>query len=152
LRLLDVYGDPNHWQSQPEGALRTVLDFLNVTKYPPSLAYLLATLGPAALVCAQAERWGGWVKDQFVMLGRVPFAFYAVHFFLIHALAVLLGVLQGFSAASFFDVYYFFPKGYGVPLWGVYLVWMLVIALLYPWARYVASVKARSKSWWLSYV
>jgi uncharacterized membrane protein len=152
LRLLDVYGDPNHWQSQPEGALRTVLDFLNVTKYPPSLAYLLATLGPAALVCAQAEHWGGWVKDQFVMLGRVPFAFYAVHFFLIHALAVLLGVLQGFPAASFFDVYYFFPKGYGVPLWGVYLVWMLVIALLYPWARYVASVKARSKSWWLSYV
>jgi len=152
LRLLDVYGDPNHWQSQPEGALRTVLDFMNVTKYPPSLAYLLATLGPAALVCAQAERWSGWVKDQFVMLGRVPFAFYAVHFFLIHALAVLLGVLQGFPAASFFDVYYFFPKGYGVPLWGVYLVWMLVISLLYPWARYVAGVKARSKSWWLSYV
>jgi uncharacterized membrane protein len=152
LRLLDAYGDPNHWQAQPDGALRTVLDFMNVTKYPPSLAYLLATLGPAALVCAQAERWSGWVKDQFVMLGRVPFAFYAVHFFLIHALAVLLGVLQGFPAAAFFDVYYFFPKGYGVPLWGVYLVWMLVITLLYPWARYVAGVKARRRSWWLSYV
>ena len=152
LRLADVYGDPNHWQSQPAGGLRTFLDFMNVTKYPPSLAYLLATLGPAALVCAQAERWNGWIKDQFVMLGRVPFAFYAVHFFLIHALAVSLGVLQGFPAASFFDVYYFFPKGYGVPLWGVYLVWMLVIALLYPWARYVAGVKARSRAWWLSYV
>jgi uncharacterized membrane protein len=152
LRLLDLYGDPNHWHSQPEGALRTVLDFMNVTKYPPSLLYLLATLGPAALVCAQAERWRGWVKDQFVMLGRVPFAFYAVHFFLIHGLAVLLGVVQGYPATAFLDVYYFFPKGYGLPLWGVYFVWMLVIALLYPWARYVAGVKARSRSWWLSYV
>jgi hypothetical protein len=152
LRALDVYGDPNHWQAQPAGALRTVLDFMNVTKYPPSLAYLLATLGPAAIVCALAERWNGWLKDQFVMLGRVPFAFYVAHFYLIHALAVLLGVLQGFPATDFFEMYYFFPKGYGLPLWGVYLVWMLVIALLYPWARYVAGVKARSRSWWLSYV
>jgi len=152
LRALDVYGDPNHWQSQPGGALRTFLDFMNVTKYPPSLAYLFATLGPAALVCAYAERWSGWIKDQLVMFGRVPFAVYVVHFYLIHALAVLLGVLQGYPASSFFDMYYFFPKGYGLPLWGVYLVWMLLIALLYPWARYVAGVKARSRSWWLSYV
>jgi uncharacterized membrane protein len=152
LRLLDVYGDPNHWQSQPAGALRTAMDFMNVTKYPPSLLYLLATLGPAALVCAQAERWSGWLKDQFVMLGRVPFAFYAVHFFLIHGLALLLGVAQGYPATAFLDVYYFFPKGYGVPLWGVYLAWMLVIALLYPWVRFMAGVKARSKAWWLSYV
>ncbi len=152
LRLLDVYGDPNHWHTQPDGALRTFLDFMNVTKYPPSLAYLLATLGPAALVCAQAEHWSGWIKDQFVMLGRVPFAFYVVHFYLIHALAMMLGVLQGYPASAFLDVYYFFPKGYGVPLWGVYLVWMLVVALLYPWARYVAGVKARSRSRWLSYV
>jgi uncharacterized membrane protein len=152
LRALDVYGDPNHWQSQPDGALRTFLDFMNVTKYPPSLAYLLATLGPAAIVCALAENWTGWVKDQFVMLGRVPFAFYVAHFYLIHGLAVLLGVLQGFPAANFLDMYYFFPKGYGLPLWGVYVVWMLVVALLYPWARYVAGVKARSRAPWLSYV
>jgi uncharacterized membrane protein len=152
LRAADVYGDPDHWQWQAGGAFRTFLDFMNVTKYPPSLAYLLATLGPAALVCGYAERWNGWLKDRLVMLGRVPFAFYVAHFYLIHALAVVLGVLQGFPAASFFDIYYFFPKGYGVPLWGVYVVWMLVIALLYPWARYVAGVKARSRAWWLSYV
>jgi uncharacterized membrane protein len=119
LRALDVYGDPNHWQSQPGGALRTFLDFMNVTKYPPSLAYLLATLGPAAVVCAYAERWNGWIKDQLVMFGRVPFAFYVAHFYLIHALAVLLGVMQGYPAASFFDIYYFYPKGYGLPQWGV---------------------------------
>jgi uncharacterized membrane protein len=152
LRALDLYGDPNHWQVQPAGALRTALDFLNVTKYPPSLAYLLATLGPAAILCAFAERWEGALKGRFVMLGRVPFAFYVVHFYLIHALALLLGVLQGFPAAAFLDIYYFFPKGYGLPLWGVYLVWMLVIALLYPWARYVAGIKTRSRAWWLSYV
>ncbi|HTU66482.1 MAG TPA: heparan-alpha-glucosaminide N-acetyltransferase domain-containing protein [Steroidobacteraceae bacterium] len=152
LRAFDVYGDPNHWREQPGSALRTALDFLNVTKYPPSLDYLLATLGPAAIVCALAERWSGGLKDRLVLLGRVPFAFYVAHFYLIHALAVMLGAWQGFPAADFFDMYYFFPKGYGLPLWGVYVVWALVIALLYPWARWVAGVKARSRAWWLSYL
>jgi uncharacterized membrane protein len=152
LRALDAYGDPNHWHPQSGGALRTVLDFMNVTKYPPSLAYLLATLGPAAIVCACAERWRGWIARQLVMLGRVPFAFYVAHFYLVHGLAVLLGVLQGFPAAAFLDMYYFFPEGYGLPLWGVYVVWLLVIALLYPFCRWVAGVKARSRARWLSYV
>jgi uncharacterized membrane protein len=152
LRLLDAYGDPNHWHAQPDGALRTVLDFMNVTKYPPSLAYLLATLGPAAIVCAYAERWRGWVKDQFVMLGRVPFAFYVAHFYLLHALCLGLGALQGFPVGELMTFPPFFPRGYGLPLWGVYLVWLLVIALLYPFCRWVAGVKARSRAWWLSYV
>jgi len=150
LRALDVYGDPNHWQAQ--GPLRTVLDFLNTTKYPPSLMYLLMTLGPAAIVCAFAESWRGVVKDTLLMFGRVPFAFYVVHFFLIHALSVLCGVLQGFPAADFFTLSVFYPKGYGLPLAGVYLVWLSVLVLLYPWVRFMAGVKARSRAWWLSYV
>jgi uncharacterized membrane protein len=150
LRALDVYGDPNHWQAQ--GPLRTVLDFLNTTKYPPSLLYLLMTLGPAAIVCAYAERWRGVVKDTLLMFGRVPFAFYVVHFFLIHVLSVLCGVLQGYPAGDFFTLSVFYPKGYGLPLAGVYLVWLSVLALLYPWVRFTAGVKARSRAWWLSYV
>ena len=151
LRGFDVYGDPNPWYWQ-SGVLRTVMDFLNTTKYPPSLDYLLMTLGPAALVCAGMESWRGRFKDILVTFGRVPFAFYVMHFFLIHALSVLCGVLQGFPAENFFTVYFFYPKGYGLPLWGVYLVWILVLVMSWPWVRFMAELKSRSRAWWLSYV
>ena len=151
LRGFDVYGDPNHWgwQANP---LRTLMDFLNTTKYPPSLDYLLMTLGPAAAVCAAAERWGGRLKHALAAFGRVPFAFYVVHFFVIHALSVLCGWLQGFPVRSFFTVYYFFPKGYGLQLWGVYVVWAAVLLMLWPWVQYMDALKSRSRAWWLSYV
>jgi len=151
LRGFDVYGDPNPWYWQ-SGVLRTVMDFLNTTKYPPSLDYLLMTLGPAALVCAGMESRRGRFKDILVTFGRVPFAFYVMHFFLIHALSVLCGVLQGFPAENFFTVYFFYPKGYGLPLWGVYLVWILVLVMSWPWVRFMAELKSRSRAWWLSYV
>ena len=127
LRALDVYGDPNPWQRQPGGTTATVIDFLNTTKYPPSLLFLLMTLGPAAMLCAVADRITGAVKDALVTFGRVPFAFYVAHFFLIHALSVLLGVLQGFEARQFLTIFFFYPKGYGVGLPGVYAVWLLVV-------------------------
>jgi uncharacterized membrane protein len=153
VRALDVYGDPNHWQGQAD-AVRTALDFLNTTKYPPSLLFTLMTLGPAAIVCAYAERWSGWFKDTLVMFGRVPFAFYIVHWYLIHSLCLLLGVIQGFPASALMTVPGggAYPEGYGLPLAGVYGMWLLVVVSLYPWVRYMAGVKARSKSWWLSYV
>lgn len=154
LRAFDVYGDPNHWENQAEGGVRTLLDFLNTTKYPPSLLFTLMTLGPAAIFCAYAERWSGWLKETLVMYGRVPFAFYIAHWFLIHALCILLGMLQGFPASAFFTVPGggAYPAEYGVTLPGVYLMWLLVVGLLYPWVRWMAGVKARSRSWWLSYV
>jgi uncharacterized membrane protein len=151
LRALDVYGDPNHWERH-ERVAATFFDFLNTSKYPPSLLFLAMTLGPAAIFCAFAEDMRGFLKDAFVMFGRVPFAFYVAHFFLIHALSIGLGVLQGFPAGDFFTVGFFYPRGYGVPLAGVYLVWLLVLVLLYPWVRYMAGVKARNRAWWLSYV
>jgi len=151
LRGFDVYGDPNHWDWQSD-PLRTLMDYLNTTKYPPSLDYLLMTLGPAAIVCAAAERWSGWFKDVLVTFGRVPFAFYVLHFFLIHALSVLCGMLQGFRASDFFTVYFFYPKGYGLPLVGVYVVWALVLVMSWPWVRFMAGLKSRSRAWWLSYV
>ena len=152
LRVLDGYGDPNRWQRQPGGTTATVIDFLNTTKYPPSLAFLLMTLGPASILCALADRVTGVVKDALVMFGRVPFAFYVAHVILIHALSVLLGLLQGFEARQLMTVFLFYPKGYGVGLAGVYAVWILVVALLYPFCRRVASVKSRRRDWWLSYV
>jgi uncharacterized membrane protein len=152
LRAADMYGDPNPWQLQPDGATATVIDFLNTTKYPPSLLFLLMTLGPAVVLCALADRWTGVVKNALVTFGRVPFAFYVPHFLLIHLIAVLVGVAQGFNARQFFTVFFFFPKGYGVGLPGVYALWAVVVVILYPLCRWVASVKARRRDWWLSYV
>ena len=152
IRAIDIYGDPNPWQSQPGGLMATIIDFLNTTKYPPSLAFLLMTLGPAAILCAFGERITGTIKDALVMFGRVPFAFYVAHFYLIHALSVVLGVAQGFDARQFLGIFFLYPTGYGVSLPGVYAVWALVIVLLYPFCRWVAAVKARRRDWWLSYL
>jgi uncharacterized membrane protein len=152
LRAFDIYGDPNPWELQSSGMTASVIDFINTTKYPPSLVFLLMTLGPAAILCALADRVAGTVKDALVMFGRVPFAFYVAHFILIHALSVLLGLVQGFNARQLMTVFFFYPKGYGLGLPGVYAVWLLVVALLYPFCRWVAAVKARRRNWWLSYV
>jgi uncharacterized membrane protein len=151
LRSIDGYGEANHWESQATAA-RTLVDFLNTTKYPPSLAFLAMTLGPAAIFCAFAERMRGFLTEAFVMFGRVPFAFYVAHFFLLHALCLVLGAAQGFPVGKLMTFPLFFPQGYGLPLWGVYLVWLLVVTALYPFCRWVAGVKARSRTWWLSYV
>jgi uncharacterized membrane protein len=151
LRFLDGYGEPNHWQAHERGAA-TLIDFLNTTKYPPSLLFLAMTLGPAAIFCAFADRMRGFFKDMFVMFGRVPFAFYVAHFFLLHAFSVLLGLVQGFRATQLMTFPPFYPSGYGVSLPAVYAVWVLVVALLYPFCRWVAGVKANSRAWWLSYV
>ena len=84
--------------------------------------------------------------------GRVPFAFYVAHVALIHTLSVLLGVMQGFRANQLTTIFFFYPEGYGVSLPAVYAVWALVIAMLYPFCRWMAALKARRRDWWLSYV
>jgi uncharacterized membrane protein len=152
VRALDVYGDPHGWQRMPQGVAATVMAFLNTTKYPPSLQFLLMTLGPAAIACSYADRLQGAIKDALVMFGRVPFAFYVAHFYLIHVLSMLLGVAMGFDARQFLTFFAFFPKGYGIGLPAIYAVWLLVIALLYPLCRWVERVKARRNDWWLSYL
>ncbi len=152
LRLVDGYGDTNHWQIQAGGLTSTVMDFFNTSKYGPSLQFLLMTLGPALVLTAYADRFIGWLKDALVMFGRVPFAFYVAHWFLIHAASILLGTLQGHPASTFMTHFIFYPKGSGIDLIGVYLVWVAVIAALYPFCRWVASVKAQRRDWWLSYL
>ncbi len=152
LRFSGWYGDANPWQEQNSGALATAMDFMNVTKYPPSLLFLLATLGPMAILAGLADRLTGVLKDTLVMFGRVPFAFYVAHFYLLHLLAIALGLLQGFQAGEFMTFFAFFPPDYGVSLTGVYLVWLLVLVLLYPLCRWMADIKSRRKDWWLSYL
>ena len=156
LRAWGIYGDPNPWQQQPGGTVATVIDFLNVSKYPPSLLFLMMTLGPAAMLCAVADRISGgipgMVKDALITFGRAPFAFYVAHLYLLHLASVLLGLLQGFSLDQMMTSSRFYPRGFGVGLPAVYLVWALALALLYPLCHWVAAVKARRRDWWLSYV
>jgi uncharacterized membrane protein len=152
LRALNVYGDPQLWHAYPGNPSGTVMSFLATTKYPPSLLYLLMTLGPAAIVCAYAERLPGRVREILLAYGRAPLAFYVAHLYLIHGLAMLLGIGQGFAAQQFLTHYRYFPKGFGVGLGGVYLIWILVLVILYPLCRWVTSVKARRSDWWLSYL
>jgi uncharacterized membrane protein len=152
LRTSGLYGDGNPWQRQSLGAVATVFDFMNVTKYPPSLLFLLATLGPMAIVCGLVDRMSGWFKTTMVMFGRVPFAFYVAHIIAIHLMAMGLGMFQGFPAEKFMTFFLFFPEGFGTSLPGVYLGWLLLLAILYPFCRWMADLKTRRKDWWLSYL
>jgi uncharacterized membrane protein len=145
IRALNVYGDPSPWEG-------SVTSFLGTTKYPPSLLYILMTLGPAAIACAFVDRLYAPIRNALMTLGRAPLAFYLAHLYLIHAVAMLLGVAQGFAAEHFETHYRFFPQGFGVGLLGVYVIWIAVVVALYPLCRWVAAVKARRKDWWLSYV
>ena len=152
IRALNVYGDPSPWNAHANGIAASIMSFLGTTKYPPSLLYLLMTLGPAAIACAFVDRLPALVRNVLITFGRAPFAFYLAHLYLIHFVALLLGVAQGFTAGEFVTHCRFFPKGFGVGLAGVYLVWIAVVVALYPLCRWVTGLKARRKDWWLSYV
>jgi uncharacterized membrane protein len=151
LRGLNLYGDPAPWSVQRDGAF-TVLSFLNVTKYPPSLSYLLVTLGPALLALGSFERLRGPVVGFFTIFGRVPFFAYVVHLTLVHLLAGLYGYATGFGFAPLRDLFVFYPKGYGTSLAGVYAAHALVVLLLYPACHWFANVKRRHRAAWITYL
>jgi uncharacterized membrane protein len=152
LRALNVYGDPAPWVAQGNW-LATLLSFLNCEKYPPSLLYLAMTLGPGLLLLAAFEHARGWLADAVTTYGRVPFFYYVLHVFVIHALAVAFAWLTVGNAAWLFGGPPIAkPANYGLSLPGVYLVWLLVILALYPACRWFASLKQRRREWWWSYL
>jgi uncharacterized membrane protein len=151
LRALDGYGDHAH-RAHEGGVALLFMSFLNTTKYPPSLLYLLMTLGPALVALAAFRRARGPLADVFVTFGRVPFLFYVAHLYLVHSLAVAAGELQGFPASAIRTAFPLLPEGYGFGLPVVYAIWLGVVALLYPICRRYAEVKARSRAWYLSYL
>jgi uncharacterized membrane protein len=151
IRAANGYGDPARWTDQ-ETARRTALSFLNTTKYPPSLQYLLMTLGPALAMLPLFERLTGPVARALIVFGRVPLFFYVLHIYLIHAAALVVGTLAGFDPRSFLQVWRFYPEGWGYGLPVVYLVWAGVVLALYPACRWFAGVKARRREAWLSYL
>lgn len=158
IRAIDGYGDPAPWSAQHNG-LYTVLSFLNVSKYPPSLAYILMTLGPAFLFLSVAERPLNKLTSKIAVFGRVPFFYYILHIYIFHAIALLAAMGQGHPASDMTGFTNWVTsnpqlKGYGFGLGTVYGVWILVVLALYPLCKrfdaYKRSHQAQKK--WLSYL
>lgn len=151
LRAWNGYGEPSRWSVQG-GFFRTVLSFLNTTKYPPSLLFLLMTLGPAIMFLAAVDGWRGTLAQVLGVFGRVPLFFYVLHLFLIHALALVIGTLAGFEPGAFLTTWLSMPPGWGYGLPVVFALWGAVILALYPVCRWFAGVKATRRDGWLSYL
>ena len=151
LRWLNIYGDP-HPRVYDGTSTQMVISFFNVTKYPPSLLFLLMTLGPGLIALAAFRGAKGALANVFITFGRVPFLFYVTHLYLAHAIAVAAGVAQGFPASAIRTIHFQLPQTYGYGLPVVYLVWLGVVVALYPLCRRYAELKARSRAWWLSYL
>ena len=163
LRLTNVYGNPpaglggvsqGDFHLQPTFA-KTVILFLGVEKYPPSLQFLLMTIGPSFLLLS-------WLDQEqvprgfraFWMFGRVPMFFYILHLYVIHWLAVAVAALRGESVGWLFHGAFFgdTPAGYGYNLPFVYLMWITAVLILYLPCRWFAELKKRRRDWWLSYL
>ena len=154
LRWLNSYGDPMPWSVETRGTY-TLLSFLRVRKYPPSLAYLLMTLGPLLIALVWLEHARGRVFSFFVTYGRVPLLFYVAHIYLVHLIAVVVAYGEGGPASFLFTSdgpMARHPPWYGVDLGWVYVAWVLIVIALYPMCRAFAEVKARRRDWWLSYL
>ncbi|HUI09688.1 MAG TPA: heparan-alpha-glucosaminide N-acetyltransferase domain-containing protein [Bacteroidota bacterium] len=153
LRSWNIYGDPTPWSVQATGIL-SVVSFLNCQKYPPSLLYLLMTLGPAIALLPLLEKWKGKTAGFFLVYGRVPMFYYILHLFLFHTLALATAALMGFDTGFLFGNPFGsrWPDAWGFGLAGVYAFWALTVLLLYPLCRWFSLLKQRRKDAWLSYL
>ena len=168
LRLFNAYGNgiaglpfgyprsAGPWSVQPTISL-TMVSFFNTLKYPPSLDYLLMTLGPSVFLLglldrAKAERG---LNRVLLVFGRVPLFYYVLHIYLIHVLAIVVAfashqpVLHGSVIADFATK----PAGYGHGLPFVYAMWILAVAILYLPCLWFMKFRSRHRDWtWLSYL
>jgi len=156
LRGINIYGDLVPWSTQKD-LTYTILSFFNVSKYPPSLDFLLITIGPALLFLYGIETIKNKLTNFFLAFGRVPLFFYFLHVFVIHVFAIIgmlifggnwqdmIITLEGFNNAKL--------ATYGYSLFVVYIVWIGIILLLYPFCKKYMIYKANNKDkWWLSYL
>ncbi len=151
LRGLNGYGDLLP-RLENGGAAVVAMSFLNATKYPPSLDYVMMTLGPALVALYAFRRAGGPLARALVTFGRVPFLFYVAHIYLVHMIAVAAGVAQGYPLSSMLVYHGYTPAGFGFGLPVIYVVWIAVVVALYPLCRRYAELRGRSRAWWLSYL
>jgi uncharacterized membrane protein len=155
IRLLKGYGDPVPYSQQPRGAIFTFLSFLNVNKYPPSLAFLSMTIGTAMIFLALIENVQNKLTGFFRVYGRVPMFYYILHFYIIHTVAIAVFFAEGFSVNEIStpgNPFNFKPPGFGFGLLGVYAVWLFVFLVLYPLCKKYDRYKSTHQKWWLSYL
>ena len=156
-RATNKYGDPGHWTTQ-KNALFTFFSFMNVQKYPPSLLFMCATIGPALLFLALAGNTRNRVKKFITVYGRVPFFYYILHFLLIHLLSGAFYLLRGHSFAEGLAprpllIPKFVAPTEGYSLFVVYVIWICVVLSLYPLCKWFSDYKLKHKEkWWLSYL
>ncbi|WP_292124820.1 heparan-alpha-glucosaminide N-acetyltransferase domain-containing protein [Brevundimonas sp.] len=154
-RGINLYGDPQPWAVQA-GPLWTALSFINVSKYPPSLDYVLVTLGVCLALLPLLGRLGGPAGGVLLTFGRTPLFAYVLHILLAHTLALVVGSLMGVPPSAFFnmlgDPSRAVAAGWGFDLAGVYVAWLAVLAMLYPLSRWFEGVKRRRRDWWLGYL
>lgn len=153
LRFIDVYGDPAKWSVQDRGGFFTFLSFLNLSKYPPSLLFLLMTIGPACLILPSLDKASGKLADIAKVYGQVPFFFYLLHIPLI----VLGSIIWAyFSFGQVLNLGFItpeqYPVGYEPSVARTYLVWLCYLILLYFPCKWYGKYKRTHDQWWLSYV
>ncbi|MGH7999754.1 MAG: DUF1624 domain-containing protein [Brasilonema sp.] len=153
LRAINIYGDPKPWSVQPSFSF-TLLSFINCHKYPPSLLFLLMTLGSAILLLYVFESQRFSFLKPLALFGRVPLFFYIVHLWLIHIAAILLA-LPRYGLKAIFLPYIassLMPADYGYNLPMIYNFWIIIVVLIYPICLWFANYKAKHQSWWLNYL
>jgi uncharacterized membrane protein len=156
LRAFNGYGEPREWNVHTSPVF-SLLSFLNTAKYPPSLHFLLMTMGPALIFLSLIEPLGKRLPKPVIVFGRVPFFFYIVHLYVIHALAMLLLVYQGRDASEYIFSAENLMSGslsdFGLSLAMVYVIWIVVTTLLYPLCRWYQRYREKNPSkWWLRYL
>jgi uncharacterized membrane protein len=157
LRAINIYGDPFRWATQ-RTTVYTVLSFLNTTKYPPSLLFLLMTLGPALLLLWAVDAHTPNFLCPALIIGKVPMFYFLLHFFFIHLLAVIICYARYGHIHWMFespDIAHFpitQPPRWGLTLPFVYLLWAIVVVTMYPLCRWYAALKQRSNNPLLSYL
>lgn len=157
LRTLNGYGDPNPWQPRGETA-RTAMAFMDVEKYPPSLMYLLATLGVALLLTPLLEKLPSWGRRFLLAFGQVPLFAYLAHLYIVHGLMMLTAaVTRGDPTIAFNYILTVFTapqtfEGWGFGLPATYAFWAVCLVLLYPLCRWYGDLKRRRQSWWMYYL
>ena len=156
LRGFNLYGEPHPWQTQ-DSFVFSLMSFLNTTKYPSSLHFLLMTMGPALIFLAVIEPLEIDLPKPVITFGKVPFFFYVIHLYVIHALAMLLLVYEGrdwhqyiLSARAIMSGTL---RSFGLSLGAVYVIWILLIAFLYPLCKWYQSYRENHPvQWWLRYL
>ena len=157
LRAFNLYGDLRPWAPQATAGA-TVMAFLNVTKYPPSLLYVCVTLAPMLLLVPLFDRMRGPLARVLRTFGAVPLMAYVGHLYVMHLLAIAVHGAAGHNLDGMFDtIRDFFTRpgvlaGTGFPLAVTYVAWIAVLAFIYPLCRWWGEVKRRRREWWLSYL